>query len=477
MAALTVTRDQKNESLAQYRKLTETSFLDNPVGYIFNQLELPKVVQTYNNLATQQAALDDDLKFRTALLAQNKAAVTANVSDAIKEQNLTAAIAEDLASKAKLDQTRMDNLTKIATARMNELALKDRVTQNTATQFSAGMQMAGFVASQQERAEARAERIAARAERSARMADAAAAKQEKDAQEQALGVGLARVSAALGYPKAVSVADFKLMPQSKSKQALYNAAVDGMFGDDLTSSLSFVSSGNTAKMQKEDPAFMRGVAALSAGVSSYAAAEGRKLENAKAKPEVIKKAGGDEYMLATVQSAHDPKAAAPLNDARWDTVFNPNRAQDATMLKLVANGTKPELANNSYVKVLQTVATTLPMTQSEFKGENQTAAVQALAELVRTRKIPLAQAAADLVAYTKAASDYNQNSLKLASLGFPVQESAYMRIDSPSANIFADKTIVGDTLSLASTQNMLAKLAVTPKGYLSTVRSATRLAN
>lgn len=456
MAQLTVTRDQKAAAMQQYRQLTETSFMDNPVGYIFNQLELPKVVQTHNNLVTQQSALEADLQARTALLAQNKSAVTANVADAIKEQNLTAAIAADLESRAKLEQTRMDNLSKIATTRMNELALQDRLVQNTATKYQAGMQMAQFQATQQERAEARAERAAARAERAERAADAASAKKEKDAQEQALGVGLARVSAALGYPRQVTVADFKMMPQSKSKQALYNAAVEGTFGDDLASSLSFVSSGNTAKMQKEDPAFMRGVSALNAAVSSYAAQEARKPENAKAKPEAIKKAGGDEYVLATVKAAHDPKAGTPLNDAKWDTVMNPGRPQDATMLRLIANGVKPELANNSYVKVLQTVAATLPPTAPDFKGEHQTAAVQALAELVRTRKIPLAKAAADLVAYTKSATDYNQESMKLASLGFPVQESAYIAV---SGGMLGAGTIVGDTLNKSSAENLLVKLA------------------
>lgn len=459
MAELTTVRDQRTAEMDKYRKLTETSFLDNPIGYIFNQLALPQVVQTHNNLATQQDALTGDLATRTQLMYQNKTQVTANVADATKEMRLNEAAATEAAARANVEKLRMENFGKISTARMNELALQDKLNQNTAAKFSAGMQMAQFQAMQAERAEARAER-------KMRMDAAAKDKAEKDAQDGALAIGLARVSGALGYPAPVSIGDFKKMPASKAKQALYNAAIEGTFGDDLSSSIAFLSGGNITRMQATDPAFVGGLKSIASGVKSYATAEARKLENAKMKPEDATKAGAEQYTLAVTLSAHDPKAAAPLNDARWDTVFNPYRSQDATMLGLVKSGQLPQLANNSFVKVLETIFGTIPPGTSEFRGEDKTNAIKALSELVRTRKISVQQAAADLVTYTKTAAAYNQQTLKLSTLNMPTQESAYVNIPGTAA---LAKSVVGDTMNLASTENLLVNLAISQARGLSRI--------
>jgi hypothetical protein len=449
MAELTATRDQRNAELAKYRSLTETSFLDNPVGYIFNQLELPQVVQRHNNLATQQDALTSDLATRTTLMYQNKTQVTANVADATKEMRLQEAAANEAVAKANLEKMRMENFGKISTARMNELALQDKLIQNASTRYSAGMQKAQFDAMQAERAEARAER-------KLRMDEAAKDKAEKDAQDGALAIGLARVSGALGYPVPVTLNDFKKMPASKAKQALYNAAIEGTFGDDLAGAIGFVKTGNGARMQQSDPAFVSGVRAIDTAVGSYQSAVASKLENAKMKPEDARAEGAAMYTRDVVAAAHDPKAAAPLNDPKWDTTFNPYRSQDATLVALVKSGQMPALANNSFVKVMDTVAATMPPGTPEFRGEDRTAAIKALAELVSARKITVQQAAADLVTYTKTAAEYNQSTLKLASLNMPVQTNSFVKIPGYS---FTSQAKVGDTMNIASAENLLTSLA------------------
>lgn len=449
MAELTATRDQRNAELAKYRSLTETSFLDNPVGYIFNQLELPQVVQRHNNLATQQDALTSDLATRTTLMYQNKTQVTANVADATKEMRLQEAAANEAVAKANLEKMRMENFGKISTARMNELALQDKLIQNASTRYSAGMQKAQFDAMQAERAEARAER-------KLRMDEAAKDKAEKDAQDGALAIGLARVSGALGYPVPVTLNDFKKMPASKAKQALYNAAIEGTFGDDLAGAIGFVKTGNGARMQQQDPAFVSGVKAIDAGVQTYRNAIAGKIGNEKLKPEEAVAQGAAAYTIDVVAAAHDPKAVTPLNDPKWDTTFNPYRSQDATLLSLVKSGQMPALTNNSFVKVLETVASTLPLGTPEFRGEDRTAAIKALAELVSSRKITVQQAAADLVTYTKTAAEYNQSTMKLASLNIPVQTSAFVKIPGYS---FTSQAKVGDTMNVASAENLLTSLA------------------
>lgn len=449
MAQLTATQAEREATMQEYRKLTETSFLDNPVGYIFNQLALPQVVQKHNNLATQQDALTSDLSTRTQLMYQNKTQVTANVADATKEAKLTESAAQVAAAQAKAEQVRMENFGKVSTARMNELALTDKLVQNASTRYNAGMNMAQFQAMQQERADARAER-------KMRMDEAAKDKAIKDAQDGALAVGLARVSGALGYPVPVTLDDFKKMPASKSKQALYNAAIEGTFGDDLSSSLSFVKSGNGPRMQQSDPAFVSGVRAIDTGVQSYTAAVASKLENAKMKPEEAVAQGAAAYTIDVVAAAHDPKAATPLNDPKWDSTFNPYRSQDATLISLVKSGQMPALANNSFVKIMGTVAATMPPGTPEFRGEDRTNAIKALAELVSARKITVQQAAADLVSYTKTAAAYNQSTMKLASLNMPVQTNAFVKIPGYS---FTSQAKVGDIMNVASAENLLTSLA------------------
>lgn len=449
MAQLTATTAEREATLAQYRQLTETSFLDNPVGYIFNQLALPQVVQKHNNLAVQQDAIASDLATRTSLMYQNKTQVTANVADATKEAKLTESAAQAASAQAKAEQVRMENFGKVATSRMNELALTDKLVQNSSTLYSANMSKAQYDALQEYRLARRQERADARA---------AAAKDKtiKDAQDGALAVGLARVSGALGYPVPVTLDDFKKMPTSKAKERLYNAAIEGTFGDDLSSAISFVSSGNINKMQTTDPSFVGGVKNIAAGIKTYATAVARRPENMKMKPEEATKQGADEYTMAVVTSAQDPKAVAPLNDAKWDTTFNPYRSQDATMVGLVKNGDMPQLANNSFVKVMTTVAATIPPGTPEFRGEDKTNSIKALAELVRTRQISVQQAAADLVTYTKTAAAYNQTTMKLASLNFPVQQSAFVSIPGYS---FTSPAKVGDTMNIASAENLLTSLA------------------
>jgi len=450
MAQLTATTAQREAAMQQYRTLTETSFLDNPIGYIFNQLELPKVVQQHNNLAIQQGNLESDLATRTQLLAQHKSAVSANVASAGKEAALSAAAVREAAAQAEADKIRIDNFGKISAARMNEQALLDKKLSNTATLYNAGMSMAQFKARE-------AELAAARKERQARLAEASKNKEIQDAQDSALAAGLARVSGALGYPAPISIDDFKKMPASKAKQKLYDAAIEGTYGDDLTSSLDFLQGGNLLKMQANDPAFVKGLSALAAGVRSHATAIARNPLNAKMPPEEATKEGAAQYTLALANSAHDPKAVTPLNDPKWDTTFNPYRSQDATMLSLVESGNAPALANNSYVKVLKTVAATVPPGTPEFRGQDEEKAIQTLAEMVHTRTISLQRAAADLVSYKRTAAAYNQSTLKMASLNLPVQESAYVSI--PGTTALSD-SVSGDTMNISSAENLLINLAI-----------------
>lgn len=468
MAQLTDVQMQREAAMQEYRKLTETSFLDNPVGYIFNQLALPQVVQKHNNLATQQDAITGDLATRTQLMYQNKTQVTANVADATKTLRLQEAEVAATAASALLERTRMENFGKVSTSRMNELALQDKIIQNAGTRYTAGMTMANFKAQQQEREDARAER-------KLRMDEAAKDKVIKDAQEGALAVGLARVSGALGYPVPVTLDDFKKMPASKSKQALYNAAIEGTFGNDLAESVNFLQSGNLSKMQSNDPAFVKNLTSLATVVRDYATAANAAAIQATGKPlkpEDASAAGATEYVVAIGNAAHDPKALLPINDPYWDGKFMPYRSQDTTMLSLTKSGsgipvgTKPDgtplvatLANNSYVKVLDTVASTIPPGTPEFRGQDKTAALQSLAALVRDRKIPLKQAATDLVTYTNTAAAYNQYTMKLASLTIPTQQNAYVRIKSQQR---MRESIVGDTMTQAGAENLLMALALDP---------------
>jgi len=452
MADLTATRVEREAALAEYRKLTETSFLDNPVGYIFNQLALPQVVQKHNNLATQQDAIANDLDTATSLMYQNKTQVTANVASATKEAKLTAAAANEAAAKATAEQERMKNFGAISAARMNEVALLDKVTDNASKRFGAVKSLAEFQALERERA-------LAHEERRLRMAAAAKDKEIKDAQDSALAEGLARVSGALGYPVPVSLDDFNRMPASKAKQRLWDAAINGTYGDNLAESIDFLRSGNLIKMQEQDPAFVKGLTKLASTVRDYATAANNaavKAAGKALKPDDAARAGASEFVLAATNAAHDPRAAQPLNDPYWDGKFMPYRSQDLTMIGLVKSGKYPQLANNSYVKVLETAAEKLPPGTGDLRGEDRTNAIKTLATLVSDRKIPLGQAAADLVAYNRAAAAYNQDSLKLASLGFEVQESAYVRI--PGATLVG-KDAIGDTLNPAGAENLLETIA------------------
>lgn len=466
MAQLTAIKSEKATTTARYRQMSETNLFDNPLQYIVNQLNLPQVASKMQNLETQEVDLATALQNRQTLLQQNHSAVAANTADALRAADLTKAKAVAMESQTALDRARIDNAGRIATGAMNEAAIADKRLGNAQAMFGSQMAVANYQTAQANLVEARAERAVAALERKKN-------KDEQLAADDIFTKQLLVLSKSLALPAGMELTPeaIKRMPASPAKTQLVQAAVMGTYGSNLPEAIKFLKESEALpNMQKDNQVYVKAVRDMDTGIKSYTqkAMAPSATNPAGMKPAEAAKAGGDNYLIAIETSAHNPAAVDSLTSPTWDTTFNPRRSQDLVMLDRVKSGMAPELANNVFVKHLSTIAATAAPGQRDLTGAQREQAIQAIAVAVKDRIISPAAAAKDVVAYNRAAAAYNYTSMKLGTLALPPQESAYVRVNSPS---FLAPAVSGDLFSQSSTENLLVNLAISQARGMSRIPS------
>ena len=460
VAAMTAAQQNKAAVRAEYDQLSQVDFLSNPIGYIFAQLKMPSVAARHDNLAAAEASATANIDTRLNLIKKANSTLTANTAAAAKELTLGAARANAEAATIKLREEEMKNNSAGATAAMQVAQLQDKVFDNRYKAMNLKIQTAQWEDSQALRRMQWQERTE---QQQARLED----KKAKDAADAALGVGLQRVSQALGMPQAITVADFKLMPTSPYKNALAAAAFNNGFGPDLKSSIAtlFELKGDAGAIQNQNPGFAAMLRNTRAGIDSYATSSPATDKLGKPLSAKDKAAGAmDKYEQEVEESYKIPNAAKPLNSSAWDAqggVFNPYKAEHEVMLDLARNGkTQFKIDNNVWAKALDNMqATTIKDPGAPIPAEAVNKAVDVVVELVKNGQVDPAMAAAHITAYHREAAARNMQFYNYTLMGLPPQDAYRVRL-TPKGRLWGRGDAISvDFMNQAQTEKALVTLA------------------
>lgn len=454
MAEYNSAQEAKKQTLQRYQEIQSTGLLQDPIGYILGQLELPQVVNTHNALNAKAAAAADNISTRQALLQQHKSAMVVNTAEATRDLNMKKAELGVQQAMMQLREAEIGNISKIAGRKLQEFQHGNSIFAIQDAAFAKQMQVAQLQMSMEERQEARAARVAAAKEKEADKATHDAWVAEFDANAQ-------RLSQFMGMQMPMTYAQLKVMPDSKKKQAWFEAVVNGSLGDDLLGSLQFVNSqGNMQAFSHNNPGAATAVNEISQAVQQVSMGLGRSPENAKAKPEELVSMASNDYTKAIIDSANNSQSPNSLMAAQWDKLFNPYKAQYKVLVDEAQAGTMPNLRNNIVVKTLTNLQGALDPQESNLTSESEQKLLATVAEAIKRREIGLEAAAQQVSEFYTAAAMKNRDMYQYDLFGLPPQ-SRYMA-KFGTTGLFG-KVVTADLMNTMSVKKALAELAIPPR--------------
>lgn len=455
MAAYNATEQQRTQVRQQFDQLSQVSLLDNPLGWIAAQLQLPQVAAKNNALVDQRDAAASNISTRQQLLAAHKSAVTANTADSVQQVRLEEANNQLAAARIKVREAEIANSSVIAGRKLQAFQMSDKVFDIESDLVNKQLQVGQYMMSLEERREARAERAAVASER-------LAAKKAAEADMAAFDVQLGRVSQFLGMPTAMTAEVLKRMPDAKKKQAWVEAATTGQIGADLVSSVAFINTnGNPAALRVNNPGVATAVNGLAAGIESYASQIQRTAQSQgkTLKPAEVVNQANDAYTNELIASTSRPGTGNSLTSPRWDTVFNPYKAQHKVLLDEIDSG-KLKLADNVLVKALKLQ----PATGGNINSADELNALKTVAEQVRQGKIGVDAASQQISQYYQVAASKNRQLYQYDLFNLPAQTSYLGQL--PGSGLMA-KPVNVELMSPVSVR----------KGLLSIVRGSQKPAD
>ncbi len=450
MAEYNSAQEAKKQQLQRYQEIQSVGLLDNPVGYILGQLELPQVVNTHNALNAKAAAAADNISTRQQLLQQHKSAMVVNTAEAVKDINLQKAEAGVAQAQLALREAEINNISKLSGRKLQEFQHANSIFAIQDATFAKQLQVAQFQMNLEDRQAAREERQAlAKAKLKDKEAqDAAVA--EFDTQSQ-------RISQFLGLQAPINYAMWQKMANPKQKQAWFEAVTTGEMGSNLLQSLQFVNSqGNSAALRQNNPGVAAATQGFMTAIDSVAGPLARRPENLKKKPEELAAEAANIYTNTVVGAAGRADSGNSLFSSKWDNLFNPYKAEYKVLLDEVTAGKIPALQNNIVVKTLSNLAPALDPTASNLSADSQNKLMLTIAEQVRRREIGLDEAAQQVSQFYTIAALKNKDLYQYDLLGLPPQ-TRYMATFG-TTGMFGS-TVTADLMNTMSAKKALATLA------------------
>jgi len=450
MAEYNSAQEAKKQQLQRYQEIQSVGLLDNPVGYILGQLELPQVVSTHNALNAKAAAAADNISTRQQLLQQHKSAMVVNTAEAVKDINLQKAEAGVAQAQLALREAEINNISKLSGRKLQEFQHANSIFAIQDAAFAKQLQVAQFQMNLEDRQAAREERQAlAKAKLKDKEAqDAAVA--EFDTQSQ-------RISQFLGLQAPINYAMWQKMANPKQKQAWFEAVTTGEMGSNLLQSLQFVNSqGNSAALRQNNPGVAAATQGFMTAIDSVAGPLARRPENLKKRPEELAAEAANIYTNTVVGAAGRADSGNSLFSSQWDNLFNPYKAEYKVLLDEVTAGKIPALQNNIVVKTLSNLAPALDPTASNLSADSQNKLMLTIAEQVRRREIGLDEAAQQVSQFYTIAALKNKDLYQYDLLGLPPQ-TRYMATFG-TTGMFGS-TVTADLMNTMSAKKALATLA------------------
>lgn len=408
---------ERKRTRQQFEQLSSIQFLDNPIAYVMAQLQMPAVAARNNELVALRDSATENIQTRQQLLAAQKSTVTANTADQVKQINLAKAANNRKLADIQLKEAELENASKLAGRRLQAFQLSDKIYDVQSDLINKQLQIGQYMMSLEERREARAERAAAAAER--------AANKQKEADEiMALDVQFQRVSQWLGMTTPMTFEIWKKMPDKKKQQAWLEAATTGAVGNDIISTVQFISQqGNPAVLKQNNPGVAKSVEGFSAALDSYAGTVQREAASKGEKPkttEIVQRAQ-DMYVNEVISSASRPGSGNSLTSKRWDSVFNPYKAQHKVLLDEVAANPKHPLQNNEFVNALVTAENVKGGKGADLTSEDEQRALGVMVEAVKARQLSPDEAAAQISQYYRYSMNKNSDLFQYELFNLPPQ--------------------------------------------------------
>lgn len=446
MAAYTQAQQKREQLLQAYNEKASVGFFDNPIGYIFNQLQLPQIAAEHNGYLRVQEAAAENIATRNSLLQQHKSTMVVNTAQAAKDLALQQAATEAEAAQIRLREAEAANASNIAGRRLQEAQHRNQIFGVLDSAFVKQLQVAQFEMNLADRQEARAERQKAK-------------KQEEDTLAD-LNLQLQRLSQFMGLSTPVTVEILKLRPPAV-RDAWITAAQNSRFGSNILESLQFLQQANIPELSRNNPGAAMAVQGFDAALDSYAGQVQRRAaaQGQKIKLEDIAKQADDQYRTDLVTGASNPGTGKSLTDPYWDQgIFNPYRAPHKALLDEAAAGTIPQLQNNVMVNAIQAVSNTLSPGAENLSTEHERTALKSVATMVANGAIGVEEAAQQVSQYYTIAALKNRDLYQYDLMGLPPQTRYMAVIDQIG---FWGKPVEADLMNTMSVKKALVELAKT----------------
>lgn len=450
VARYNAAEEARLESQAQLSKASSVGILDNPLAWLFNQLEIPTIEAKVAGATAERDGAIKDIQARTAMLTQHKNSVIANVADTARQYNIDLAKVSAQEAFVKLREEEAKNLSAISSRKLNEVNLRDKTFNVKDEYYNKVLTLEDLMQRRKERDLSYQSMVEERAARLESKKDGEEAKAQAN-------LNLQRYAQFTGGP-AYTIDMIKMLPKAQADRLL-SIAVTGSLGADMKDVMLGLQSDPTAlsTIQANNPLVAQTVSKLSDSVSSYI--------NTLSKPGPDGKTPSNKQILDMAFSTYQdelersmrlPGYSKPLNSPAWDKQFNPYRADHKLMLHIIGEGNAKFLENNLVTKTAQSLQATVPSTLESFSGEDETTILKTIAERVKAKELPAKAAAAQIVQYYNAASQIGADQMQYGIFKLPMQNRYMVAFKEKDVH---DRAIQADLLNQASVENMLTNLA------------------
>ena len=451
----------RSAEMRKVEQLAGTNLLDDPLGYLMAQLQLPTVAARHNSILNQEneainrrAAAERNIIARTELIKAKDSIIAANTADTMLTINTSKAANAERAAQIELRQATADNISKIGARALDSSRLANEKFQIQSDLLNKTMSVEQWKLQREAAAQARAASAAAAADRLANAKD-------KDAEEAWMNEKLKAASFALGYTDPFTLGTIKFLPQAQ-KELLLKTALDGKFGGSLGESVSAVTSvGRPQAIAATNPGMSKFLAATTNGLRTYSDEVSRKAQASgqKLKAGEVLSEASDTYESEIVQSAQSFASKRNLNSPRWDAngVFNPYRTEYLALENAVDGGMLPQLQGNRALAIVKTLKKDLAPNASNIDGKSIERMVQVLAQQVGKGDVGIDAAATDLVKLHRVGAAKNLELYNYTQFGLPQQTSAIVTI--PAVTQFS-KPFQIDLMNPTSVKENLARMAL-----------------
>ena len=456
VARYNAAEDARLQGQAKLTQASSVGILDNPLTWLFNQLELPTLEAKVAGATAERDGAVKDIQARTAMLSQHKNSVIANVADTARQYNIDLAKVSANEAFIKLREEEAKNLSAVSSRKLNEANLRDKVFNVKEDYYNKVLSLDELDQRRKEREVTFAGVVEDRKARLEASNEKAANKAEADAAKEQANLNLQRYAQFTGGP-AYTVDMLKMMPKEKAER-LWNVATTGSLGANMKEVFLGLESDPTAlpTIQANNPLVAQTVTKMGDALSGYITTLSKPGTDGKALTErqAVEKAF-TVYEDELTKSMKLPGFSKPLNSPSWDKQYNPYRADHKLMLHIVDEGNAKFLADNLVTKTARSLQATVPSTLEGFTGENETLILKTIAQRVQNRELPAKQAAAQIVQYYNSAVQIGADQTQYGIFKLPLQNRYMVAFPEKDG---LDRPVMGDLLNQASVENMLTNL-------------------